>query len=72
MSQHKISRQNFQKHSPCSDLLKEVVECLDTVSSDTSSLENVWQASNDVLAKVRGGLERLGLLIISSMYKRVI
>ena len=66
MAQHKILWQHFPKHSPCSDFLKEVVGCFDAVSSEIASLDNVGQVSNDVLAKVRGGLERLGFLVETS------
>ena len=66
MAKHKILWQHFPKHSPCSDFLKEVVGCFDAVSSEIASLDNVGQVSNDVLAKVRGGLERLGFLVETS------
>ena len=66
MAKHKILWQHFPKHSPCSDFLKEVVGCFDAVSADIASLDNVGQVSNDVLAKVRGGLEGLGFLVETS------
>jgi len=66
MAKHKILWQHFPKHSPCSDFLKEVVSCFDEVSAEIASLENVGQVSNDVLAKVRGGLQRLGFLVETS------
>ena len=66
MAKHKILWQHFPKHSPCSDFLKEVVGCFDAVSSEIASLDNVGQVSNDVLAKVRCGLERLGFLVETS------
>jgi hypothetical protein len=63
---HKILWQHFPKHSPCSDFLKEVVACFEEVASDIASLENVGQVSNDVLAKVRVGLQRLGFSVETS------
>ena len=66
MAKHKILWQQFPKHSPCSDFLKDVVACFDAVSSEIASLDNVGQVSNDVLAKVRGGLEGLGFLVETS------
>ena len=66
MAQHKILWQHFPKHSPCSDFLKEVVKCFEDVSTEIASLENVGQVSNEVLAKVRGGLEKLGFQVETS------
>lgn len=63
---HKILWQHFPKHSPCPDFLKEVVACFDEVATDIASLQNVGQVSNEVLAKVRGGLEKLGFLVETS------
>ena len=40
--------------------------CFDAVSTEIASFENVGQVSNDVLAKVRTGLEGLGFLVESS------
>ena len=66
MAKHKILWQHFPKHSPCSGFLTEVVGCFEEVSKDIASLDNVGQVSNDVLAKVRAGLERLGFLVETS------
>ena len=66
MAKHKILWQHFPKHSPCSDFLQEIVSCFDNVSAEIASLDNVGQVSNEVLAKVRGGLERLGFLVETS------
>jgi hypothetical protein len=66
MAKHKILWQHFPKHSPCSDFLKDIVDCFDNVSAEIASLDNVGQVSNQVLAKVRGGLERLGFLVETS------
>jgi hypothetical protein len=66
MTKHKILWQHFPKHSPCPDFLTKVVGCFDAVSADIASLDNVGQVSNDVLAKVRGGLEALGFLVETS------
>ena len=66
MAKHKILWQHFPKHSPCSDFLKEIVVCFDNVSAEIASLDNVGQVSNEVLAKVRSGLERLGFLVETS------
>jgi hypothetical protein len=46
--------------------LKEIVVCFDNVSAEIASLDNVGQVSNEVLAKVRSGLERLGFLVETS------
>lgn len=66
MAKHKILWQHFPKHSPCSDFLKDIVDCFDNVSAEIASLDNVGQVSNQVLAKVRGGLERLGFIVETS------
>ena len=66
MAKHKILWQHFPKHSACSDFLRDVVKCFDEVSSEIASLDNVGQVSNDVLAKVRSGLQRLGFLVETS------
>lgn len=57
MAKHKIHWQHFPKHSPCTTFLREVVSCFEEVAPEIASLENVGQVSNEVLAKVRGGLE---------------
>ena len=66
MSKHKIVWQHFPKHSPCSDFLTRVIGCFDAVSTEIASLENVGQASNEVLAKVRRGLQELGFAVETS------
>lgn len=66
MSKHKIQWQHFPKHSACSGFLKDVVTTFENVAPEIASLDNVGQASNAVLAKVRGGLEALGFLVESS------
>jgi hypothetical protein len=66
MSTHKILWQHFPKHSACSEFLLSVIQVFEDVSSNISSRDNVGQASNDVLAKVRTGLENLGFLVESS------
>ena len=66
MSKHKIHWQHFPKHSPCTDFLRDVVSCFEAVAPEIASLENVGQVSNEVLAKVRGGLEKLGFSVESS------
>ena len=66
MSKHKIVWQHFPKHSPCSDFLTRVIGCFEAVSTEIASLENVGQASNEVLAKVRGGLQELGFAVETS------
>ncbi len=43
-----------------------MVSCFEEVAPEIASLENVGQVSNDVLAKVRGGLEKLGFLVETS------
>ncbi len=42
------------------------MRCFDAVSTEIASHDNVGQASNEVLAKVRGGLEELGFLVETS------
>ena len=66
MSKHKIVWQHFPKHSPCSDFLTRVIGCFEAVSIEIASLENVGQASNEVLAKVRRGLQDLGFAVETS------
>lgn len=63
MSKHKIFWQHFPKHSPCSNFLTSIVSCFEAVSTEIASLENVGQASNEVLAKVRKGLQELGFAV---------
>jgi len=66
MTKHRILWQHFPKHSPCTDFLREVVASFEEVSGEIASLENVGQVSNEVLAKVRSGLETLGFLVETS------
>jgi len=66
MAQHKILWQHFPKHSPCLEFLRQVVNCFEKVSSDIASRDNVGQASNEVLAKLRSGFEELGFLVETS------
>ena len=66
MSDHKILWQHFPKHSPCLDSLRQIVKCFEEVSGDIASRSNVGQASNEVLAKLRSGLESLGFLVETS------
>ena len=60
MTKHKILWQNFPKHSPCTPFLESVVSCFEDISDDIASHKNVGQVSNEVLSKVRYGLETLG------------
>lgn len=64
MEIQKILWYYFPKHSPCPDFPREVVFAFEEVSQEIASLDNVGQASNDALAKVRGGLERLGFQLM--------
>jgi hypothetical protein len=66
MKKHKILWQHFPKHSPCSSFLRDVVGCFEEVSTEISSFDNVGQVSNEVLAKVRQGLEKLGFVVEKS------
>lgn len=66
MAQHKILWQHFPKHSPCLEFLRQVVNCFEKVSSEIASRDNVGQASNEVLAKLRSGFEELGFLVETS------
>lgn len=66
MGKHQILWQHFPKHSPCPEFLRQVVTAFEDVSEDIASQDNVGQASNDALAKVRGGLEQLGFLVETS------
>jgi hypothetical protein len=66
MTMHRILWQHFPKHSPCSEILKKVVGCFEEVSTDIASLDNVGLVSNEVLAKVRGGLEQIGFVVETS------
>lgn len=63
MTKHKILWQHFPKHSPCTPFLKAVVACFEDIADDIASLENVGQVSNEVLSKVRTGLEKLGFAV---------
>jgi hypothetical protein len=66
MSQHKISWQHFPKHSPCPECLQQITRCFQTVADEISSLKNVGQNSNAVLAKVRDGLIKVGFNVESN------
>lgn len=66
MSKHMIHWQHFPKHSACSDFLRTVVACFEEVAPEIASLDNVGQVSNEVLAKVRSGLQNIGFLVESS------
>ena len=66
MSKHKIFWQHFPKHSPCTEFLLHIVGCFEEVSAEIASLNNVGQASNEVLAKVRNGLQKLGFTVETS------
>ena len=66
MAKSQILWQHFPKHSPCPEFLREIVGCFENVASQIASVDNVGQVSNEVLAKVRSGLERLGFLVESS------
>jgi hypothetical protein len=66
MSKYKIFWQHFPKHSPTPDFLLQIVGCFEDVSAEIASLDNVGQASNEVLAKVRSGLQNLGFLVETS------
>lgn len=66
MAKHKIVWQHFPKHSPCTEFLRQVVGCFEAISKDIASPDHVGQASNEVLAKVRAGLEGLGFLVETS------
>jgi hypothetical protein len=66
MNKDNIAWQYFPKHSPCTEFLKQVISCFENVSPDIASLKNVGQVSNDVLAKLRPGFEKLGFLVESS------
>jgi hypothetical protein len=66
MASHKIFWQYFPKHTACPDFLKDVILAFEEEASSIGSKNNVGQQSNEVLAKVKGGLERLGFLVESS------
>ena len=63
MAKYKTLWNHYPKHSPCPEFLTEVVGCFEEVSGEIASRENVGQTSNEVLSKVRGGLERLGFQV---------
>lgn len=63
MTSNPINWQYFPKHSSCSEFLRSVVGVFEQNSGDIASLNNVGQASNEVLAKVREGLQLLGFKV---------
>ena len=63
MGEVKIHWQYFPKSSACPDLLHQVVGEFEKVLFEISSLKNVGQVSNAVLAKLRPGLEVLGFRV---------
>jgi hypothetical protein len=63
MPKHKILWQHFPKHSPCTPFLKSVVDCFENISDEIASHDNVGQVSNEVLSKLRSGLERIGFYV---------
>ena len=66
MNKYRIMWQHFPKHSPCSGFFTRVISCFEKVSTEIASPENVGQTSNEVLAKVRKGLEELGFAVETS------
>jgi hypothetical protein len=66
MSTHKILWQYFPKYSACPPFLTHVLDAFNQVAQEIASLDNVGQASNDALAKVRHGLEKLGFSVETS------
>lgn len=65
MNKHKISWQSFPKSKPCSGFLLSVIGVFESKHAEIASLENVGQASNDVLAHLRSGFEFLGFVVES-------
>ena len=63
MAKSSINWQYFPKHSPAPSHLLSVVDCFETVSGSIKSSENVGQSSNEVLGKLRSGLESIGFIV---------
>jgi hypothetical protein len=63
MSKPRISWQCFPKSTPCPEFLMEVIGVFESKFEEIASLQNVGQASNDVLAHLREGFEFLGFLV---------
>lgn len=63
MAKSPINWQYFPKHSPASDPLLRVVDCFKEVADQIQSRENEGQTSNQVLAKLRPGLQSIGFQV---------
>jgi len=63
MGKGDINWQYFPKHSSCSEFLRNVVRVFEENSGTIASHQNVGQASDEVLAKVRDGLQLLGFKV---------
>jgi len=58
-----INWQYFPKHSSCSEFLRRVVSVFEKKSSAIASSDNIGLASDEVLAKIREGLQLLGFKV---------
>lgn len=55
--------QYFPKHSPAPSALMSVIQCFNDVEQQIQSKDNVGQTSNEVLAKLRPGLQSIGFQV---------
>ena len=63
MAKSIINWQYFPKHSQASNALLRVVDCFNEVADQIQSKGNVGQTSNQVLAKLRSGLQAVGFQV---------
>jgi hypothetical protein len=63
MSADAINWQYFPKHSSSPEILRSVVGVFEAKAGEIASLGNVGQASDEVLAKIRDGLQGLGFKV---------
>ena len=66
MEENCINWQYFPKHSSCTDFLKSVIEVFEDNLTDIASLGNVGQVSDEVLGKIRPGLQEIGFQVETS------
>lgn len=63
MAKSLINWQYFPKHSQAPQSLLEVVQCFFDVATQIQSISNVGQTSNQVLSKLRPGLQSIGFQV---------
>lgn len=63
MAKSSINWHFFPKHTAIPEFLKKVVDCFINREHDINSANNVGQSSNEVLAKLRSDLQKVGFQV---------